>query len=289
MTEVVEGKPNSPLEDLSYLVIRISAGDPLNANTVHFGTGFFYAFIEGDNVVPTIVSNKHVLSNKAWVEFDFGSSDIASGKRQFGPPTKLRVNKGELPIIEHPDPSVDLAVIPLFPLVESLKQSGVNAHAICLRSENFPRPYLQDILLPAQPVLMVGFPNGLMDDTNNLPVVRRGSLATPFRADYKGKSDFVIDIAAFGGSSGSPVFCIFENMMPAENGDLQFAMGPQIFLMGVLHSGPQVTAQGNVVSIPVPTTSFIAETKVMMNLGYCVKAHRIEEIGTNLFAILKAS
>lgn len=125
---------------------------------------------------------------------------------------------------------------------------------------------------------MVGFPNGLMDTENNLPVVRRGTLATHYKADYLGKPNFVVDIASFGGSSGSPIFAFYENMRPTEDGGMGFFTEPAAFLIGVLHSGPVLNAQGKIVPAPVPTNYPVAEVPMMLHLGYALKARLIEEL-----------
>lgn len=268
---------NSGLASLPYTVIRIRAGDPINPAAVHSGTGFFYGFSDEDGNIPLIVSNKHVLCNKTWIEFDFGSMGL-DNLRILGPSKKVRIQQGQLPLFSHPDPLVDLAAIPLNPILEALSSNGEKPHALLLGKGNFAPPRVQAIMHAATSVLMVGFPNGIMDEANNLPVVRRGSLGTPYRADYQGQTNFVVDIAAFGGSSGSPVFSFFENMLPDENGNISFITQPQIHLIGVLHSGPTLTAQGNIVPVPVPTNFLVAQTNVMIHLGYCVKASRIEDL-----------
>lgn len=268
--------PNSGLAALPYTVIRIRAGDPNNTATIHSGTGFFYAVKHETKDVQLIVSNKHVLCGKTWIEFDFASVDNEGG-RVFGPSMKVRVAQGQLPIFEHRDANVDLAAIPLNPLLECLTDNGKKPHALLLGKGNFAPPNVQTILHAATSVLMVGFPNGIMDEANNLPVVRRGTLATHYKADYLGQTNFVVDIAAFGGSSGSPVFALFEHILPDDQGNISFMTEPQIHLIGVLHSGPMMTAQGNIIPVPVPTT-FVAQTNVMIHLGYCVKAFRIEEL-----------
>ncbi len=53
---------------------------------------------------------------------------------------------------------------------------------------------------------MVGYPVGLWDSVNNMPILRRGSTATLLDWTYEGRQEFVIDAACFPGSSGSPVF-----------------------------------------------------------------------------------
>lgn len=274
---VAESNPNSGLEALPYTVVRIRAGDLNDTTTFHSGTGFFYVLKIGMVDVALIVSNRHVLCGKTWIEIDFASSD-EQGVRVFGPPLKVRIEAGQLPIFEHPDPLVDLAAIPLNPLLEELIQHGKKPHAPCLSSNLFIPDQQQTILHAATSVLMIGFPTGIMDERNNLPVVRRGTLATHYKADYQGKTNFVVDIAAFGGSSGSPVFAFFENMFTDERGNTSLFGGVRLYFIGVLHSGPLMTANGRIVPAPVPTSSFIAQTNMMIHLGYCVKAFRVEEL-----------
>jgi len=44
---------------------------------------------------------------------------------------------------------------------------------------------------------MIGYPSGLWDTKNNLPIVRKGITATTPYFDYNGKREFLVDIAAF--------------------------------------------------------------------------------------------
>lgn len=52
---------------------------------------------------------------------------------------------------------------------------------------------------------MVGYPDGIWDEFNNQPIVRRGITATHPKNDFNGKGEFLIDAVCFPGSSGSPV------------------------------------------------------------------------------------
>jgi hypothetical protein len=279
---------NSGLAGLPYTVIRIRAGDPVNHSQFHTGTGFFYQLSYGEQKIQLIVSNKHVLCNKTWIELDFGLGDV-NQVRVLGPPKKFRIDPGQLPIFEHPDAQVDLAAIPLGPIITKLSEAGAQPHTLFLSKDIFPPPNIRAVLHVSTSVLMVGFPNGIMDEANNLPVVRRGSLATPYKADYQGQANFVVDIAAFGGSSGSPVFAFFDGMIPTDEGGMNFVGGPSFSLIGVLHSGPVMTAQGQIIQAPVPTNHFVSQTAVMIHLGYCLKAHRIEELITPILPFLLPS
>jgi hypothetical protein len=161
---------------LPYTVIRIRAGDSVNVSAYHTGTGFFYASQTEKGTVGLIVSNKHVISNKTWIELDFGLKD-SNNNRIFGPPKTIRIPHGAIPIIEHPDKNVDLAALPLAPIEHQFEISGVRPHVVYLTKDIIISPSVEEVLQVATSVLMVGFPNGIMDEANNFPVVRRGILA----------------------------------------------------------------------------------------------------------------
>jgi hypothetical protein len=269
--------PNSARTGLPYTVIRIRAGDLNDPSIIHYGTGFFYGFRLGSTLIPAIISNKHVLCNKRWLEFDFARAD-ESGIRIFGSPINVRILTGQLPIFEHPNSDVDLAALPLNPLIDIIKQKNLHPHTLLLSHENFPPPHIHPVLHASTTILMIGFPNGIMDEVNNLPVVRRDILATHYKADYLGQANFVVDVASFGGSSGSPVFAFFEHVLANERGDIGFLTEPMACLIGVLHSGPHMTAKGEIISAPIPTSHGTVRTDIMIHLGYCLKAFRLEEL-----------
>jgi hypothetical protein len=99
---------------------------------------------------------------------------------------------------------------------------------------------------------------------NNLPVLRRGITASHPAIDFKGRPDFVVDIACFAGSSGSPVLMTDDSV----NNSRKF--------LGVLHSGPVCEAEGEIVVRAIPTRrSPIVVTRQMIHLGYAVKAREV--------------
>lgn len=273
MSPSPEHPDSNGLAALPFCVARITAGVAGNPSGVACGTGFMYRFALPKGDVACIVSNKHVLEGRPWVDVAF-AEQTADRRRALGPSKIIRVPAGALPIIGHPDPNVDLAIMPISPLVEDLKANGFESFVLLLDESVCITPEKSETLQAATDVIMVGFPNGIMDEANNLPVVRRGSLATPYRANYAGNRDFVVDIAAFGGSSGSPVFAFFNGMEATPEGMM---MGGQSFyLIGVLHSGPILNAEGQIVQRPVPTQTVVL-TQQMIHLGYCAKIDLLKD------------
>ncbi len=130
---------------------------------------------------------------------------------------------------------------------------------------------------------MVGYPIGLWDKTNNLPIIRRGISATHPGIDWEGKSIQIADIACFPGSSGSPVLIVDEGSYKSKSGGMVLG-SDRIVLLGALYAGPQWTAEGDVKIREIPTSRerITVETGVMIHLGYIVKAKEILTLGEHM-------
>ena len=62
-----------------------------------------------------------------------------------------------------------------------------------------------------QEILMLGYPNGIINSETNHPIIRTGYAATNIKEKYNGRELFLTDIPTFGGSSGSPILISNEN------------------------------------------------------------------------------
>lgn len=127
---------------------------------------------------------------------------------------------------------------------------------------------------------MVGYPNGLWDKTNNLPIFRKGITATHPKYDYNGREEFLIDAACFPGSSGSPVLHLDVGNY-VRSGILY--RGDRVTLLGILYAGPHYTISGEIEIINVPTVQKpVALTRIPNNLGIIIKSHKILDFQKNI-------
>ncbi|MEM6050478.1 serine protease [Erwinia sp. P7711] len=263
----------SRAESLEYSTLRIVCDGGLSV-----GTGFFFTFHgEKSLYAPVLITNKHVIKDMSSAELYFHTLDIKSGKHN-----KLDTVKYfdlQKFITMHPDPKIDLCTIALKPAFDYLNNLGKEAiYCPYIESDIFIANGEKDIfntLSNIQTVHMTGYPNALWDDVNNKPITRRGITASNLHEDWQGQPDFMIDMACFPGSSGSPVYVFDEGAFTSGNSMVTSPNG-RLLLLGVLHKGPIFNANGEVNIINIPTSSkAVTTTGIMMNLGIVVKSEKI--------------
>ena len=130
-------------------------------------------------------------------------------------------------------------------------------------------------LTPLEDILVVGYPNGIIDSTHNIPVFRRGITATPASIDFNSKKEFLIDAAIFPGSSGSPVLLFNQGTYATRQG---VTVGSRVKLLGIVYAVFNNSVNGEISIVPAPTQArAVVNSQVPNNLGICVKASRVLE------------
>lgn len=262
-------------EQLMHSTVRIAC---TSANGLSTGTGFFYSFAKSDDrQVPAIVTNKHVVAGAMKGTFSLtlrGSDGLPLG----GQHLELSFDHFEQRWLPHPDPQVDLCAMPIAPITEQAIAANKPFFFVALDQSLIPSQLELQDLTALEDVLMVGYPNGIWDTTNNLPIFRRGITATHVNRNYNGRPEFMIDAACFPGSSGSPVFLYNSGGWASRDGGWVIG-GVRIKLLGVLYAGPQHTATGEVRIVNVPTQQrAVAFSTIPNNLGLVIKASRLHEL-----------
>lgn len=261
----------TPAEQLAHSTVRIECDV---AGGVSTGTGFFYSLNEsGEQHVPVIVTNKHVVAGATKGRFLLTLRDTAGGPA-VGTHTAFELNNFHERWFRHPDDSVDLCVMPIASLIGEASGANTNFFFTTLDKSLIPSADEIEDLIGVEAITMVGYPNGLWDQKNNLPIFRRGVLATDYKYDWNGKKEFLIDAACFPGSSGSPVMLFDIGSYQSKKGNIFGAS--RVKLLGVLYAGPQHTVEGEVKVVYVPTQQkAIALAGIPNNLGIVIKSEQL--------------
>ncbi len=233
------------------------------------GTGFFMHFaVTGDKGVLSIVTNKHMVrvGDRVSVVLHVRKDGV------YLPSGELLTSVIDITpdiLFDHPDPEVDLCAVAIQRVINQARRDG---------KELFYRAYDLDWVPPErkwklfdviEDITMPGYPRGISDEVNNLPLVRRGITATSVYNDYNGKAEFMVDIACFPGSSGSPVILHNDGGMMRKTDDSP--LESLVFLLGILYAGPQITASGQVVLAQPPEIY----TQTTMHLGVAIRSSEL--------------
>jgi hypothetical protein len=260
----------SVIDRLGYCTIRIEC--KLGGGRIATGTGFFFEFnVEVRGTVPAIVTNRHIIEGASLGRLRF-TTKKKDGTPYNGNYYTFNLNGFEERWIGHPE-GIDLCIMPIAPIVEEIKKKGISLFYIPFNRSHVPSMEALAELKAVEDIIMVGYPNGLWDSTNNLPIFRKGITATHPKFNYNGKEEFLIDAACFPGSSGSPVLHL--NVGNYEKGGFLY-IGDRVMLMGVLYAGPYYTVNGDIQIQNVPTVQKpVAVSRIPNNLGVIINSNKI--------------
>lgn len=263
-----------PAEFLQLTTIRIETIVPCGIST---GTGFFFSLkydAEAKTHVPVIVTNKHVIANAITGKLRFSLKD-SNGNPLWGQYYDLHLDNFESRWIKHPDDAVDLCVLPIANIHREIEKSKMELNYTTLIANDIPtREELKTDFSRIEDITIVGYPDGIWDAVNNIPITRKGITATPLQVDFENTPRFLIDAAIYGGSSGSPVY-IFNQGSYSKPGTGLYA-GNRLKLVGIVYAVAQHTVTGELKVVEVPAAKTpVAQTLIPNNLGVAIHARKL--------------
>lgn len=261
----------SILEQLCFSTVRIETEN--SSGRLFSGTGFFFNISLGEKTVPVIVTNKHVVIGMTAASIIMTEAD-SNGNPLYHNHFPIRFDNGfEQLWVMHPDPNVDICIMPCNMLIQTANQVFHKKLFYRFFDNNLiPTEEQSEDIDVVEDILMIGYPNGLWDHINNMPIIRKGITATKYSLDYNGKREFVIDAACFPGSSGSPIILFNKGGYTDKKGNLKWGQG-RLILLGVLYAGPQLSVDGTIRVITTPDSHSIGiKSLIPNNLGYVLKS-----------------
>jgi len=259
--------PQSTVEQLLYATVRVETESPIGSAV---GTGFFAGLtLNNGKSCVVLVSNRHVLDGATSITFWVTLADEEGRPTQRFARASLS-SDGDGAFL-HPDPSTDLAAVVVHHVMNRLEASGEATFYKVVPEAMIPTSEQWNDFDAGEDVIMTGCPGGIHDEANKLPLVRKGVVASYLPVDFNGRREFLVDIAASEGSSGSPIFLMsfltFNRQLRA------YEPQPRSFLLGVLKSGLELQADA-----PVGGRVDERGPDCSLHLGVAIKSTELHEL-----------
>ena len=261
---------NSITKKLLFNTVRVDT--VLEDGSEGSGTAFVVSHTHPRGTNTFIVTNRHLVDGVRRGGLVF--TQKRNGQPVFGQRFQLNIEDFPHAWFTHPDPEVDLAIIPMRPLEQAASDQGVELYYPAIDSRLAPDAATQRGFDALEDVLFVGYPSGVWDQTNLMPILRRGTTATPMALDFEGRKEFLIDAAVYPGSSGSPVFVYQTDVMrPIQGSSKKFLFA------GVVAAVFFREEANHLVPAPVPANNHgLVMGSEMIDLGLVIKAEAVLEV-----------
>ncbi|MBD7948725.1 S1 family peptidase [Psychrobacter communis] len=259
----------STAESLLYSTVKITSIS--NGKEIGTGTAFYSIFNrKSDSLQPVLITNKHVVDG----------ADKISIRCHIADPETYELTGRLLDVtvalhdtlLPHPDNNIDLCAISIGSILQQAIDQKIPIFYAPVTMDWIPDEEEWQYFDSIEDITMVGCPRGLTDEKNNFPIVRKGITATSPNKDYNGKKEFMVDMACFPGSSGSPIFLYNANGYLNRKTQSYLMGETRLKLLGILYGGPTLTNSGQIIL----NKGFEFEVSSMMHLGFAIKSTEIK-------------
>ncbi len=261
-------QPDTTSKQLLFSTVRVDT--QLEDGSEGAGTAFVFCTTHKGKTHSFIVTNRHVIEGAVRGSLVFTCSN--QGKPVVGRGFKLDIQDFARAWFLPEDKSLDLAITPLPPLLRHIEQHHFQVYYHAIDAALIPDTASSQSFDALESVLFVGYPNGVWDKENLMPILRRGTTATPISLDFEGREEFLIDAAVYPGSSGSPVF-LYEKQSHQHQETLYF--------IGIISSVFYKEDETRITSAPAPLQGGVSMLySEMIDLGLVIKSSTVNSLAT---------
>lgn len=247
-------------------------GDPDISGNCEVGTGFFLnVSLSEEDFCACLVTNKHVLEGQSHINFVVNYADSDFKRLDEQKICRLPLNYDDSldfnpNVYPHSDLNVDLCLINISSIIRETLEEGRDIFYRAFDIDSIPTRNVLKKFNALEEVIMIGYPHGLWDNVNNLPIMRKGIISSHVSYDYQGAEVFLGDIACYHGSSGSPLLIYDDDRVYRE--DTPFTVN-RLLLLGIQFAVPEIN--DNDVSV-----------YSYSNLGYFIKSYKLLDVISDL-------
>lgn len=223
------------INEVNYAVTQVI--EQKNGQNIGTASGFFYK----NKNIEYLITNRHVVLDSLKSHFpDKLQLKTHADKNNLSDNYIIEIvlfdNNGKRLWLEHPDyynKKCDIVAIPL----TQKTLLGTNYNDFIKSKIN---TFSADIQLLDKNIqsfgnaIVIGYPLGNSDVSNNLPIYRNAMIASEYGINFNGRECFLIDARLHKGTSGSPVINSPNNIL-IENGQSIHSAAP--ILLGILSAG----------------------------------------------------
>jgi hypothetical protein len=268
-------------EQLLFSTVRIESFNSEGVRQI--GTGLIFSFEIGNQektITQYIVTCKHVVENSisgritflsktSGTEVELGKTICYVDNKNFGAIWFGNSNK-----------NIDVAIFPLNDLFSFFIYKEESIFYRAIRNDMIPDEESMKEIDALEEVIFIGYPWGLWDEKNYLPVFRKGITASPITVDFEGDKKFLIDASVFPGSSGSPVFLFNNGAYNPKSGGI--TMGTRLKFLGIVSESYYREIEGKIEYCTEKTKRNEVEEKIpvpiskqYLNIGIVFKSSTI--------------
>ena len=214
----------TPSEQLLYSTVRLCIDDNI------IGTAFFYVT---RNKKTLLVTNRHVITGCTKIDSSITTANPEKQNTIFHTRNNGQISINFPNYTWYLHPFYDLAACSIDNIKQDLSPELSNSIFYkALDHGHVPNQESLEKLSALEMIVTVGYPQGICDEQNYLPILRTGFTANHPAIDYNNNKIGILDLNNFPGQSGSPVCILNEGSYYSKEGSLM--VGSRFFLLGII-------------------------------------------------------